>query len=232
MLDTVAAQLEAAVQHVSLLAYGLAFFGGLLTGFNPCVYPTIPAVIGYIGAQEERSKLRAFILSLAFVVGLGCTYMGLGASAWLLKNKLLRSPLSIRLWDYAVGLICVAAGVHLSGLYRLGFARSSLAHVLQPQQRGILGAGLLGVLFGIAATPCATPIVLVIAALGSEGGNVLYAASLLFVYALGHGFPLLIIGTCTGAVASLARFTRWSPRIQPLGGALLILVGFYFLWRA
>jgi len=232
MLDTVAAQLEAAVKHVSLWAFGLSFLGGLLTGFNPCVYPTIPAVIGYIGAQEERSKLRAFLISLAFVVGLGITYMVLGASAWFLKNNLIRSPLSIRWWHYALGLICLVVGIHLSGLYRFSFARSSLAHAIQPQQKGIIGAVLLGILFGIAATPCATPIVLVLAALGSEGGSVLYAAALLFVYALGHGFPLLIIGACTGAVTSLARFTRWSTRMQQVGGALLILVGFYFLWRA
>jgi cytochrome c-type biogenesis protein len=229
MLDQVAAQLEAAVRHVSLLAFGLSFCGGLLTGFNPCVYPTIPAIIGYIGAQEERSRLRAFFISLAFVVGLGITYMVLGAFACFLKITLIRSP---RLWHYGLGLICVAVGIHLSGLYRVRFARSSLAHVLPPPQRGIVGAVLLGILFGIAATPCATPILLVLAALGSAGGNVVYAASLLFVYALGHGLPLLIIGTCTGAVASLARFTRWSPRIQQVGGALLILVGFYFLWRA
>ena len=232
MLDTVAAQLETAIGNPSLLAYGLCFFGGLLTGFNPCVYPTIPAVIGYIGAQEERSRLRAFLLSLAFVVGLGITYMVLGASACFLKTKLVRTPRVNTLWHYAVGLICIAMGIHLSGLYRVSFARGSLAHVLKPKQRGMLGAALLGLLFGIAATPCATPILLVIAALGSEGGSVPYASSLLFVCALGHGVPLLIIGTYTGAVTSLARFTKWSTPIQRVGGALIIAVGFYFLWWA
>jgi len=43
MLESLAETLRQSLQHVSLLAYLLAFAGGALTGFNPCPGPAAGA---------------------------------------------------------------------------------------------------------------------------------------------------------------------------------------------
>jgi thiol:disulfide interchange protein DsbD len=62
--------------------------------------------------------------------------------------------------------------------------------------------------------------------------NVLFGASLLFVFALGMGFLLLVIGTFTGLLANLPKPGKWTEIIKKGFGFFLILVGGYFLVEA
>ena len=56
-----------------------------------------------------------------------------------------------------------------------------------------------------------------------------YGSSLLFVYALGHGLPLVILGGVTGALTSLERLSKYTPAVQKGAGWLLILAGLYLI---
>jgi thiol:disulfide interchange protein len=60
-------------------------------------------------------------------------------------------------------------------------------------------------------------------------GNVAYGASLLFVFALGLGFLLMLLGTFAGAMASLPKAGAWMVTVKKLFGFGMILVGEYFL---
>ena len=91
---------------------------------------------------------------------------------------------------------------------------------------------ILGMLFGLVASPCAMPILTLILALIAQKGQVAYGSLLMFTYAVGHGLPLIIIGTVAGALTSLERFTKYSVLIQHIGGWMLIVVGAYFIWTA
>src|SRR4030042_645486 len=50
----------------------------------------------------------------------------------------------------------------------------------------ILGAFLLGLVFGIISSPCATPVLVLVLTIVASKGELAYGTSLLFVYALGH----------------------------------------------
>jgi cytochrome c-type biogenesis protein len=63
-------------------------------------------------------------------------------------------------------------------------------------------------------------------------GALVYGASLLFVYSLGRGVPVILAGTFTGAMKSLQKLGRWSGVIEKASGVILIGVGLYFLWIA
>jgi cytochrome c-type biogenesis protein len=97
---------------------------------------------------------------------------------------------------------------------------------------GFFGAFVLGVLFGLVASPCAVPILTLILALIASKGQVAYGTFLMFVYALGHGLPLVVLGVAASAVTNLGRLTKYSAIIQKVGGLLLIGVGIYLIWRA
>ena len=74
------------IQDISLLAYLLAFAGGLLTSLGPCNLATIPLIVGYVGGSHDVSRQRAFSLSFAFALGLAITFMLLGIAAALIST--------------------------------------------------------------------------------------------------------------------------------------------------
>mgnify|MGYP001481537506 CR=1 FL=1 len=86
--------------------------------------------------------------------------------------------------------------------------------------------------FGLVASPCAMPVLTLILALIAHKGQVAYGSLLMFTYAVGHGLPLVIIGTVAGALTGLERCTRYSVLIQRVGGWLLVAVGVYLIWTA
>lgn len=233
MLESLAQSASEAIKNTSLLAYLLVFLGGLLTGFSPCVLPFFPVVIGYVAEQatdENYTKMQGLVLSIAFVVGFALIFTIAGAFASLLGSVF--SSFS-RIWYIVVGAICIAVGLHFMRLIRLNLASPfSKMGIKKPKRKGIFGALILGVLLGLVLSPCATPVVAVILSYVIAKGNVFFGASLLFVYSIAHGIPLIIVGVSAGALAAFSKTKRWRNLIETTSGALFVLLGFYFLWLA
>jgi cytochrome c-type biogenesis protein len=221
--------LQQALDNSSLLVVPLVLLGGAATGLNPCVYPTIPVIIGYISGQKEQPRWKGFTLALTFVLGLAITYVIIGATASFVGSVL---GISKAGWMYIVAAVCILVGLSMSGLITISFDTFMPAQSRWSRLSGYGGALVLGMLFGLVASPCAMPILTLILALIAQKGQVAYGSLLMFTYAIGHGLPLIIIGTVAGALTSLERFTKYSVIIQRVGGWLLILVGAYFIWTA
>jgi cytochrome c-type biogenesis protein len=228
-MDSLMQSLQTALNNSSPLVIPLVFLGGAATGMNPCVYPTIPVILGYISGQKEQTRVRGLALALTFVLGLAATYVVLGVTASFVGSVL---GLSRAGWTYAVAAVCILVGVNMAGLLPLNFGTWAPAQSKWARMSGFVGALLLGMLFGLVASPCAMPILTLILALVASKGQTAYGSLLMFTYALGHGLPLIIIGTVAGALTSLERFTKYSVICQRVGGWLLIGVGAYLIWVA
>ncbi len=215
----------------------VAFAGGLLAGFGPCVLPMMPAVFGYItgtvaGSAETDSRrpgyLQGLVLAGAFVLGMSAVFTVIGAAAGLLGRAIL-----ITGWaSYLVAAICVVLGLHLLGAIRLPLDRLNRRAVTQPRRSGLLGAATLGVLFGLVASPCSTPVLAVIATLAAAGKDPATGALLLFIYGLGKGVPLMLIGIASGTVPALRSLSRFTPAFTRLGGVGLIVAAGYLTFTA
>lgn len=221
--------LEQTLALYPLLAFGVVFLAGLVSSASPCVLTSIPLVVGFAGGYADGDRTRAFLFSLYFVLGLALTFTALGAAAALFGT--LFGSLGGG-WYLAVGVVALVLGGHMMGLYRL---RLPSLPVVQPRRRGLAGAFVLGLFFGVVSSPCATPALVVILAFVATRGEMLYGVALLFVYALGHCVLMLAAGTFAGFVESFARargvadVSAWAQR---LGGALVALVGGYLVWHA
>jgi cytochrome c biogenesis protein CcdA len=209
------------------LAYLGVFLGGVLSSSSPCVLATIPLVIGYVGGYSEGDRRKAFLYSLTFILGLSLTFTILGAIASLVGG--LFGVIS-RAWYFIVGGIAVIIGLHLTGLFDWNLP---VPMHLQPKQKGILGAFLLGIFFGIVSSPCATPVLALILTFVASKGEVAYGTSLLFVYALGHCALIFLAGTATGFVENfvkskgISNVTTWGKRI---GGSIVVFAGIYLIY--
>jgi len=226
VLETLSQSLQQHAQAFSWFAYPLVFLGGALTGINPCVLPTVPVILGYIGGHTSQSKARGLFLALTFVLGLAIVYTILGALASFFGNVL---GLPRFAWFFIAAVVCLAVGANLAGLYSLKFRTLAPLQSRWSEQSTFLGALLLGMLFGLVATPCATPVLALIVALVASKGAIAYGSSLLFVYAFGHGLPLVILGAVTGALTGLERLSKYTPTLQKAAGWLLILAGLYLI---
>ena len=218
------------LQNRSLAAYLLVFVGGIVTSIGPCNVAMIPLIVGYLGGSTNLSRGRSFALSLTFATGLAITFMALGVVATLVGGMIGGTS---RLWYYVVAGVCFLIALHMLGAFRLpeipwmGRLRERIS------LKGIPGALALGLVSGLVASQCATPVLAAILTyVMAQQGALAYGAALLFVYALGRGVPIVLAGTFTGVIKRLRPFGRWSPVIEKVSAVIILGVGVYFLWIA
>jgi cytochrome c-type biogenesis protein len=134
------------------LAVVAVFLGGMITASNPCVLAMIPLMMSFVAGRKEKSvgPLKALGYSLAFVLGLSITFTVLGVMAAMTGS--LYGEVS-GVWNWLVAAICLVMGLHLLGA--LPFTIPVPAGI-QPRTRGVVGAFVLGLLFGVVSAPCAS----------------------------------------------------------------------------
>jgi len=218
-----------AVSNVSVWAYLLVFAGGIITSVGPCNIAMIPLVIAFVGGQREIGRGRSLALSAAFALGLATTLTGLGVFASVMGGLIGGSS---QTWYYVMAAVCILMGLQWTGIISLPLPDLAARGREKIRRRGLLGAWVLGLASGFVASGCATPALAAIVTLVMSKGAIVYGASLLLAYGLGRGVPIVWFGTATGWVKVMPRMAQWTARLEQLSGALMILIGLYFLWYA
>ncbi len=217
----------------SLVGLILAALAGVALGLSPATYPLVPVVVGYAGGGKSVTRRKAAALSLAFVLGITTVYVVLGA-LWGSFGLLLLNLLSRSLWLwYGIG----AAALLLMGLRLLGLLHFKAPLLAPPDpeesgRRGVLGAYLLGVPFGLAGCPSCAPVLLAVLTAVTASGNPLMGALAMLALGLGQGLVLVVVGAYGGGLTGLKRFVRHRATIERLLGVLLLATAAYFTWRA
>ena len=216
------------MQTRPILAYGASYMGGVVATASPCILASIPLVIGFVGGYAGGNKKQAFFYSLTFVVGLALIMSVLGAMAALMGTLFGQVG---AYWYFVVAVILMLMGLQLSGLINLKLGGN--AQRFLPQRTGLIGALILGMLFGLVLAPCATPVLAVILTLAAVKGEVAYGSSLLFAYALGQGTLVILAGTFTGVIEGFlqSKGARFGTIMQQAAGGLVFLVGAYIFFQ-
>jgi len=224
--------LENYITSSPLLAFLAVFVGGILVSFTPCVYPIIPVTMGVIGSSKAETKAKAFFLSLFYVLGIATMYAGLGAFAALtgrLFGKVGSSP-----WSYVVvGNICIIMALTLfdAVTIRLPGFLTKLS-MDKPSDRGFFSIYILGLISALIVGPCTMgPLGAVLAYVATKQ-NVIYGVALLFVFALGMGVLLILVGTFAGVLTTLPKPGPWMERVRKGFAWLLLIVGEILLIKA
>ncbi|MBI1810696.1 MAG: cytochrome c biogenesis protein CcdA [Nitrospirae bacterium] len=218
------------MENMSLL---MAFGGGLLSFFSPCVLPVIPSYVSYITGisfedltgEQDRGKIRKLTLknSLFFIAGFSLIFVLLGASSSFLGRILSDYQNAI---GKIGGVLIVVMGLYIAGILKIGFLSQERRLHLQNKPAGLLGSFLVGIAFAAGWTPCIGPVLGSILLYASTANSVTSGIELLTAYALGLGIPFLITSLAISTALSYFRkINRYMRVVSVVSGLFLVVVG-------
>ena len=216
-----------------LLAIPIAFVAGLISFASPCVLPLVPGYRSFLGgavgaagaSQADRRHARTLLGAIAFVLGFTIVFVALGGFFGGL-GQVLRDQQ--RLLSVVFGAVTVVLGLFFAGLLPGASLLNREARVHWLPRATVLGALVLGFLFGLGWTPCIGPTLGAILGLAatSSSASVARGALLSVAYCAGLGIPFLVAALLTDRVPAIsAAIRRHGPVIMKVGGILLIVIG-------
>jgi thiol:disulfide interchange protein DsbD len=222
-------QITQLLKDASFWVVIVSFFGfGLLLSLTPCVFPMIPILSGIIvGAggknSHKVSHSRAFMLSLAYVLGMAITYAAAGIAAGM-TGTLLSAALQNAWVLGSFALVFVVLSFSMFGFYELQlptFLQSKMSEEAGHLKGGSLpGVTAMGALSALIVGPCvAAPLAGALLYIGQTGDAVLGGVAL-FVMALGMGAPLLAVGLSAGTI--LPKTGPWMEAVKKAFGVILL----------
>jgi len=187
-----------------------------------------PIIVAYVGGSDAGRK-RSLALSASFTLGTATTFMFLGLFIAAVGGIFGTSK---SILYYFVAAVCIALGLNLLGVLKLNINYGGNLLDRVKKARGLGGSYLLGLVMGLVGSQCGTPILLVILSLAMASGQWLYGATLLFVYALGRGIPIIMVGTFTGLITRMDSFAKWNSVAEKVAGIIIVIMGCYFAYSA
>jgi len=208
-----------------------SFFGfGLLLSLTPCVFPMIPILSGIIVNHGHAvTHTRAFILSLAYVLGMAVTYATVGVAAGY-SGTLLSAALQ-NVWVLgAFALVFVALSFSMFGFYELQLPtalQSKLSDTANHRGGSLPGIALMGALSALIVGPCvAAPLAGALLYIAQTKDAVLGGAAL-FAMGLGMGAPLLLVGLFSRSL--LPKAGPWMEAVKKFFGVLLLATALWLV---
>ncbi|MFJ6016574.1 cytochrome c biogenesis CcdA family protein [Streptomyces sp. NPDC092952] len=213
-----------------LVALPVAVLGGLVSFFSPCVLPLVPGYLSYVTgvsgtdlAQARRGRMVAG--ASLFVLGFTAVFVSGGALFGFFGQTLQEHG---DILTKILGVLMILMGVFFMGLMPWMTQREFRIH--RRPVTGLLGAPVLGALFGIGWTPCLGPTLSSVSILAMGQGTAGRGAVLTVAYCLGLGIPFVLTAVAfrkaLGAFGWVKKHYAWVMRI---GGGMMIATGLLLL---
>jgi cytochrome c-type biogenesis protein len=225
-----------------LVAAGVAVLAGAVSFASPCVVPLVPGYLAYltglVGAEGGvQSRVRVLGAVALFVLGFSAVFTASVVTVLGVADRLVVNEVTLQ---RVGGVVTIAMGLVFIGLVpalqrdlrvhsRPGLdSRSGLDSRPGLQPRHVLGAPLLGAVFGLGWTPCLGPTLMGVIALavGTPGGGLARGVLLVAAYCFGLGVPFLLLALgARWAIRAMSWLRKHVRGVQLAGGAMLIVVG-------
>ena len=201
-----------------LVAFPIAILAGLISFVSPCVLPLVPGYLSF-AAGYSKARGRVFLGSMLFVLGFSVLFISYGALFGGIGSRIATNDETI---TRVLGVITILLGLIFMG-------RFPMMRTFSPKvatNGGLIGAPLLGFLFGVGWTPCIGPALATVQTLAFQESSAARGAILSFGYCIGLGAPFIASGLFLDKSARLRKFlTKRGDLISKIGGVFLVLIG-------
>jgi thioredoxin:protein disulfide reductase len=219
------------LKHGSFWLVIASFFGfGLLLCLTPCVFPMVPILSGIIVNHGHAvTHVRAFWLSLAYVLGMAVTYAAVGVAAGF-SGTLLSNALQNAWVLGGFALVFVVLSLSMFGFYELQLPAALQSKLSEEanKQGGSFGAiAVMGALSALIVGPCvAAPLAGALLYIAQTGDAVLGGAAL-FAMALGMGAPLILVGVFSRSL--LPKTGPWMDAVKKFFGVIMLATALWLV---
>lgn len=219
------------------MQYLIAFWGGILSFFSPCVLPLIPAylsIISGVSASEiikgdKNLSKKIFLSSVFFVLGFSLVFSLMGAGASYIGSFLFKYK---NIFQKTMGIFLILLGIHTTGLLNIKWLNFEKRIRLKNSQYNYFSAFLIGCAFAIGWSPCIGPVLGGILVMASNAGIMSKGFILLLFYSLGLGIPFLLAAFFAGVFFNfISRYKNIFKYIEIFAGLLIILLGFLLFFN-
>ncbi|MDN4523339.1 cytochrome c biogenesis protein CcdA [Fictibacillus sp. NE201] len=210
----------------------LAFTGGMISFFSPCIFPLLPAYTAHLtGGTIKDGRVNAgknviVIRSVAFIAGFSIIFVAMGASASALGQFFAEYRIVI---EKLSGILVVIFGLQMAGYLKLSFLmmeRKITYKTQKTNRKNAITSFIMGIAFGAGWTPCVGLALSSILLMASSSDTVYKGMFMLFVYSLGLGVPFLVLSLAVGySLKVTKRINKWIPRISLASGWILMFMG-------
>ena len=206
----------------------LAFVGGAILNFTPCVLPVIPLKVMGLAGAAAGDRRRTLMLGVAMTAGV----VGFWAVLGLLLSSVKGFEQSNQLFQYPAFTIGVGAFIAVMALGMAGFFSVGLpqwVYAIETKNETMLGSAMFGVMTAVLSTPCTAPL------MGAAAGwavTTKSAATIMAVFVtigLGMGAPYVVLSAYPQLAKRLPKSGPASDVLKQVMGLLLLAAAAYFI---
>ncbi len=203
----------------------IIFLGGLLTSLGPCSLSLLPVTVAYLAGFND--KQNPFIRSLIFCNGIVISLVILGLLSGLFGRIYGQLPSG---FGILIPIITILMGLNLLGVLKIKLPNGPDPNDWKEKVPKPIAPIAAGITFGLAASPCTTPVLAVLLAWIARNGNPVTGILLLTCFGVGQIMPLLVAGTTAATIPNLLSIRAISGWIPPLSGVFFLTSGLLSLF--
>lgn len=211
----------------ALAGVGCFVWGMISVLFSPCHLASIPLMVGYVGGQEKMINPRqAGLYSILFTSGLFLTISMVGILCSFLGRML--GDIG-NFWQILVGAMLIWVALGMLGVEKCSMSGNLLTKF---NLRGLSGAFVLGLAYGILSGSCTFGFIAPILAIITVQQKVMTGIVLILLFGIGHCIPIVVAGSSTAAAKKLLENGTWLETGQwfkKFAGTMIVLLGLYFM---
>ena len=214
--------LQQSLSHPGPTTLAVVFLGGLLTSLGPCSLSLLPVTLAYLAGFGSDRGASPWQRSASFAAGIVASLVLLGLLSGLLGRIYGQIP---GLIPTLAALLALLMGLNLLGLFRLPMPTGPDPERWRKRVPAPLAPLAAGLAFGLAATPCTTPILAVLLGWMAQTGKPLVGMLLLTSFGAGQVVPLMLAGTAAASLPTLLNLRRLGQWVPPVSGVVLVTTG-------
>ncbi len=203
----------------------IVFTGGLLTSLGPCSLSLLPITVAYLaGFKNKQNPLQK---TFSFCSGIVISLVVLGSLSGFLGKIYGQLPGSFSIF---ISLLAIIMGLNLLGLLKISLPSGPDPEAWTSKVSPAFAPVSAGLAFGLASSPCTTPVLAVLLAWVAKEGDPISGTIFLASFAIGQIVPLFIAGTFAASVPKLLSLRPIGKWVPPISGVILLTVGLLSLF--